>query len=99
VREDGGGSVVVSSLHEECVSDGPALHAVMETGNANRTTHATESNDESSRSHAICQITMRVGRKLAGKLSLIDLAGSERGQVRVFVPLSVPRGVSRSHSH
>eukprot|EP00605_Chrysophyceae_sp_TOSAG23-4_P001525 GSChrysophyteH1.ASY1.ANO1.1673.1 assembled CDS len=79
VREDGGGAVVVSDLHEEEVRDGQSLHAVMEMGNANRTTHATESNDESSRSHAICQITLRTGKKLAGKLSLIDLAGSERG--------------------
>lgn len=32
--------------------------AVIDAGNKNRTTHATESNDESSRSHAICQITL-----------------------------------------
>jgi kinesin family protein 2/24 len=79
VREDGNGDVVVGDLHEQEVLDGAQLHEVMELGNANRTTHATESNDESSRSHAICQIALRVGKKLAGKLSLIDLAGSERG--------------------
>jgi kinesin family protein 2/24 len=46
-----------------------------------RTTHTTEANDTSSRSHAICQIFFRdihTG-KLKGKLSLVDLAGSERG--------------------
>lgn len=50
-------------------------------GNRNRTTHATESNDESSRSHAICQIALRAGPQetLLGRFSLIDLAGSERG--------------------
>ena len=32
--------------------------AVIDAGNKNRTTHATESNDESSRSHAICQISL-----------------------------------------
>lgn len=48
-------------------------------GNKNRTTHATESNDVSSRSHAICQIVIRNNGKIVGKLSLIDLAGSERG--------------------
>lgn len=50
-------------------------------GNGNRTTHATEANDVSSRSHAICQVMLR-GRstgRLRGKLSLVDLAGSERG--------------------
>lgn len=46
-----------------------------------RTTHATEANDTSSRSHAICQILLREKStsKLRGKLSLVDLAGSERG--------------------
>ena len=46
-----------------------------------RTTHATEANDTSSRSHAICQIMLRdkESQQLKGKLSLVDLAGSERG--------------------
>jgi kinesin family protein 2/24 len=46
-----------------------------------RTTHTTEANDTSSRSHAICQIFFRDVHtgKLKGKLSLVDLAGSERG--------------------
>ena len=46
-----------------------------------RTTHSTEANDTSSRSHAICQIMLREkgSGKLRGKLSLVDLAGSERG--------------------
>ena len=49
--------------------------------NRTRTTHATEANDTSSRSHAICQIILRdkASGKLRGKLSLVDLAGSERG--------------------
>lgn len=46
-----------------------------------RTTHATEKNDTSSRSHSICQILLRdkATNRLRGKLSLVDLAGSERG--------------------
>jgi hypothetical protein len=44
-----------------------------------RTTHTTEANDTSSRSHAICQVLLRENGKLRGKLSLVDLAGSERG--------------------
>ena len=52
----------------------------VEEGNAERTTHVTEMNDTSSRSHAIFQIALRDGAgTLCGKLSLIDLAGSERG--------------------
>lgn len=46
-------------------------------GNRNRTTHATEVNDVSSRSHAICQIVLRhrESGRMFGKLSLVDLAG------------------------
>jgi len=53
----------------------------VERGNNERTTHTTEANDTSSRSHAICQIMLRDKKtgKLRGKLSLVDLAGSERG--------------------
>ena len=56
MREDGQGEVVVADLTEVPVTDAPALEAVIDAGNRNRTTHATESNDESSRSHAICQV-------------------------------------------
>lgn len=48
-------------------------------GNRNRTTHATEVNDVSSRSHAICQIVIRhrdAAQRMYGKLSLVDLAGT-----------------------
>ena len=44
-----------------------------------RTTHTTEANDSSSRSHAICQILLERDGQLRGKLTLVDLAGSERG--------------------
>jgi kinesin family protein 2/24 len=47
-----------------------------------RTTHATKANDTSSRSHAICTISIlerQADREVtAGKLLLVDLAGSER---------------------
>lgn len=81
VREDGNGEVVVADLMEVEAASAEELHGVIDTGNKNRTTHATESNDESSRSHAICQISLRSKTKdrLLGKFSLIDLAGSERG--------------------
>jgi kinesin family protein 2/24 len=81
VREDGSGEVVVSDLMELQADSAESLHSIIETGNRNRTTHATESNDESSRSHAICQVCIKTGRdneQVIGRLSLIDLAGSER---------------------
>lgn len=52
----------------------------MQQGNSNRTTHATVANDTSSRSHSICQIIVRRGDDVIGKLVLVDLAGSERAQ-------------------
>lgn len=58
-------------------------------GNKRRTTEATNANQTSSRSHAVFQINISKKPKtrsinvesLIGKLSLIDLAGSERGTV------------------
>lgn len=81
VREDGGGDVVIGELEEQEAGTASEMEQIIDIGNRNRTTHATESNDVSSRSHAICQITLRSASsgKLHGKLSLIDLAGSERG--------------------
>ena len=56
---------------------------MIEFAHSERTTHATSSNDTSSRSHAICSITIKEGNpsgKSMGKLLLVDLAGSERAQ-------------------
>ena len=80
VREDGKGEVVISGLEEVHTESAQELSDLIETGNRNRTTHATECNDTSSRSHAVCQINVRRAAtgKLHGKLSLVDLAGSER---------------------
>jgi kinesin family protein 2/24 len=80
VREDGKGEVNIAGLEEVEVRSYEDLLGMIELGNRNRTTHATEANDVSSRSHAICQVTLRSAEdgKVQGKLSLIDLAGSER---------------------
>lgn len=81
ILEDGKGEVVVTGLEEFEANDASELMALVDTGNRNRTTHATEANDTSSRSHAICQINLRSkgNNRLRGKISLVDLAGSERG--------------------
>mmetsp|Transcript_21090 Transcript_21090/g.29777 ORF Transcript_21090/g.29777 Transcript_21090/m.29777 type:complete len:707 (-) Transcript_21090:82-2202(-) len=79
--EDGKGEIVVTGLEEFEAHDPIQLLDFLESGNSLRTTHATEKNDTSSRSHAICQIHLRDKKtsRLRGKLSLVDLAGSERG--------------------
>jgi len=92
VLEDGNGQVQITGLKEVEATDTAAFLELLETGNEARTTHTTEANDTSSRSHAICQILLRErdydkkrSRKndnssgIRGKLSLVDLAGSERG--------------------
>jgi len=53
---------------------------IINFGNEVRTTCSTIANDESSRSHAICQIELYNKSKVIGKLTLCDLAGSERAQ-------------------
>lgn len=81
VREDGRGEVHVTGLQEFRVNNSEDLLDLVAQGNSIRTTQATETNDTSSRSHAICQVTLKRGNnRLLGKLSLVDLAGSERGQ-------------------
>ena len=52
---------------------------VIEFGLSVRMVGVTGANDESSRSHAVLQISLKTGPKLHGKISFIDLAGSERG--------------------
>lgn len=81
IREDGKGEVQVAGLEEVAAKDSSSMLSIIDLGNRNRTTHATESNDVSSRSHAICSVVIRSQRngRIVGKLSLIDLAGSERG--------------------
>lgn len=82
ILEDGKGEIHVNGLTEMTVNDPNAFLNIVAIGNGSRTTHTTEANDSSSRSHAICQIMLRDrnnDKLLRGKLSLVDLAGSERG--------------------
>lgn len=51
----------------------------IQTGLMSRTSGCTGANAESSRSHAILQMQLKHYGKPYGKISFIDLAGSERG--------------------
>lgn len=81
ILEDGRGEINVTGLTEAEAASPAALLRILRAGNVARTTHATDANDASSRSHALCQIALRDRGtdRLRGKLSLVDLAGSERG--------------------
>jgi kinesin family protein 2/24 len=48
-------------------------------GSTVRVTSQNSTNADSSRSHAILQISLLDGKRTFGKISFIDLAGCERG--------------------
>ncbi|ORZ16729.1 P-loop containing nucleoside triphosphate hydrolase protein [Lobosporangium transversale] len=83
-REDGKSNVVISGLKEYEIVNVQGLMQVFEYGNNVRSTGSTNANADSSRSHAIMQIVLknRANKSVEGKLSFIDLAGSERGADR-----------------
>ncbi|KAI7872520.1 P-loop containing nucleoside triphosphate hydrolase protein [Spinellus fusiger] len=84
-REDGKQNVVIVGLKEYVIKNVDDLMQVFEYGSQARSTGSTGANSDSSRSHAVLQILLRPEKsrkKIAGKLSFIDLAGSERGADR-----------------
>uniref|UniRef100_A0A3B4BIS3 Kinesin-like protein n=1 Tax=Periophthalmus magnuspinnatus TaxID=409849 RepID=A0A3B4BIS3_9GOBI len=86
VREDGQKGVVVQNLTLHQPKSAEHILEALDSGNRNRTQHPTDMNATSSRSHAVFQIYLRQQDKTASlnpnaciaKMSLIDLAGSER---------------------
>ena len=84
-RENAQGSVVIQGIREIVTESADDLMSQIHAGLNSRTTGVTGANVDSSRSHAIIQIELkkegRHGRLISrgGKLSFIDLAGSERG--------------------
>ncbi|XP_056134784.1 kinesin-like protein KIF18A [Lampris incognitus] len=86
VREDSSKGVVVQGLTLHQPKSAEHILEALDYGNQNRTQHPTDMNATSSRSHAVFQIYLRQQDKSAtlnpnvcvAKLSLIDLAGSER---------------------
>ncbi|XP_024858271.1 kinesin-like protein KIF18A isoform X2 [Kryptolebias marmoratus] len=86
VREDSSKGVVVQGLSLHKPKSAEHILEALDSGNRNRTQHPTDMNATSSRSHAVFQIYLRQQEKTASlnpnvciaKMSLIDLAGSER---------------------
>ncbi|KAJ3020667.1 UNVERIFIED_CONTAM: hypothetical protein HDU68_010072 [Siphonaria sp. JEL0065] len=80
IMEDILGQVVVKGVTEEQVRSPEELTSIIARGSSLRKTAGTAKNDTSSRSHAICRITIkntRVPEADEGVLYLLDLAGSE----------------------
>ncbi|NWZ92759.1 KI18A protein, partial [Nesospiza acunhae] len=88
VREDGQQGVIVQGLTLHQPKSAEEILQMLDYGNKNRTQHPTDVNASSSRSHAVFQIYLRQQDKTASinqniriaKMSLIDLAGSERAK-------------------
>ena len=80
--EDKNQKVQIYGLTEKEVFTPKEMQEIVDIANAMRTTHNTVTNETSSRSHAICNFTIKTeGRKEDeeyAKLTLVDLAGSER---------------------
>jgi len=87
IRDNGHDGITVTGLSSVKPSGAEALLSLLRYGNSNRTQHPTDHNAESSRSHAVFQVWVKQSERASGlstnvkvaKMSLIDLAGSERG--------------------
>ena len=86
LREDPNKGLSISTISELNVTSCADIMQLLKKGNRNRTQEATNANETSSRSHAILQVQIEYKEKASGidveiktgKLSMIDLAGSER---------------------
>jgi hypothetical protein len=91
IRTDAENGPYVEGLRKLQVSGVEAVEILLERGRQNRTVAATKMNDCSSRSHAVCTLTLtehnidmetgETGRR-SSRLSMVDLAGSERDPVK-----------------
>ncbi|NXH48488.1 KIF24 protein, partial [Dicaeum eximium] len=78
-REDGKHVVQIVGLREVQVDSVDELLEMILKGGKERSTGATAVNSDSSRSHAIIQIQIKdTANRACGRISFIDLAGSER---------------------
>ena len=82
VFDDSKGITQIYGLQEILAETKEDMLLIIEKANSIRTTHNTVTNETSSRSHAICNIVIKLKNsdEEYGKLSLVDLAGSERAQ-------------------
>lgn len=84
ILEDKNHSVQLQGLVEHIAESPEDIINTINYGLSVRQTHYTKNNDTSSRSHAICKISLRdpkdSNNSKQGQLILVDLAGSERAQ-------------------
>eukprot|EP01038_Epipyxis_sp_PR26KG_P007107 gene7107-9696_t len=82
LRELSSGETILEDLTTYPVQDVESVYKYIKEATKNRATGQTAMNAQSSRSHAICTLTLHVlspnGTAVKAKLHLVDLAGSER---------------------
>ena len=87
MREDAKHGTHIQGAVELAVGSAAEIMEHMQRGSVYRTTEATNCNEVSSRSHAVLQVTVKAvqrygegggSKRRLAKMSLIDLAGSER---------------------
>jgi len=106
LREDPTKGVSVANINELTVTSCKDIMQLLRKGNKNRTTEATNANETSSRSHAILQVQVEYKDKVTGleaeikigKLSLIDLAGSERASANFSRGIRLIEGANINRS-
>lgn len=103
LREDGKFGVVVAGIKYVMIEKADELYHLLEQGNTNRTQHPTDANSESSRSHAVFQVYIKMviratNEVRTAKLSMIDLAGSERGSATGFQGARFAEGANINRS-
>ncbi|KAK7079533.1 Kinesin-like protein kif18a [Halocaridina rubra] len=104
--QENGLQVLVPGLSLHKPDNADKLLEMLAYGNQNRTQHPTDANAESSRSHAVFQIFVRQQPRISdlksnvciAKLSMIDLAGSERGAATGFKGARFREGASINKS-
>lgn len=79
-RENANQQIKIVGLTEAQIASTEETMEVIDFGLSSRMTGTTAANSDSSRSHAVLQVSIKNEKgKLFGKMSFIDLAGSERG--------------------
>jgi kinesin family protein 2/24 len=85
LREEEDGCFRPHDCEEVVVNNAEDMLRVMAEAAARRATDATTVNATSSRSHSVCRITiMKQHKQLAGRLLLVDCAGTERSRDTLY---------------
>eukprot|EP00397_Hematodinium_sp_SG-2012_P001770 GEMP01001775.1.p1 GENE.GEMP01001775.1~~GEMP01001775.1.p1 ORF type:complete len:770 (+),score=165.88 GEMP01001775.1:1091-3400(+) len=78
--EDASGAMNIQGMSERSVGSKADVHRSLARGSRLRKTDAMTQNEHSSRSHSVLSLTvLNEQGQFAGRLSMVDLAGNERG--------------------